>query len=228
MRNEWYDDIPIIDIGDVANPNTKIKVQILESKQTQFAELKIGFNPELGNIMFLNGEIQISESDYIHYHSFIMGALDLLELDWDTKLNILIIGDGDGGFTKFGHVVDIDIVERDKDVTEAGTKYFGAEWDKVNLIISSVEDFNPEKQYDGIVDSALSGSILGDQLDRIWSWLKPGGRFIGPTTMITDSSFLETFLIYENWCLVNNIEHMWLNTYIDSYFSNQNFFIGIK
>lgn len=248
MKTEWYSNKPIVSILQHIDPNSPYAhidypIQVLEDVQTPYCKLLIAFNPEFGNMMFIDGEVQICEKDMDAYHKTMFGAVKI-----SPKLNerVLIVGDGDGGFTKFGDYSNIDLVERDPEIMKAGTKYFGAQWDKVNWQIVNLQDYIPEQDgqiYDAIilaVDDEFN--LLPDfeeHLNRVLGWLKPGGRIVAQvaTSFSYDDEkhfqkyidkYKDNFSRYANWSTVNNMDYTFIKVYISCFRGFQNFFVGVK
>lgn len=235
-QRDWLPDLPRISYAEYTDSpylGVDFKVQMLERKCTNHYDMDIAFNPLFGNLMFLSREIQISEYDYDAYHDHVIKHADFGCSNVIGKPRMLVIGDGDGGFTMPKYKwIDIEIVEREEDVAKAGEKWFGADWTNVSLTISAVEDFEPAlANYDAIsmaVDAGFNNGPLEYQIDRLWKWLKPGGRLIGQASTTFDPAFVKTRAIYEKWAMRHSVDYYWSQVYIGCYFGMQNFFVGVK
>lgn len=204
------------------------KGQWLLHKQTPFCKLEILFNPLFGNMMFINDEIQISELDYVHYHRMMWKVAGL----YHSQPKVLVLGDGDGGFTQFHQFADVTIVDRDLDVIKAGGQYFGAEWDKVDLQVKSIEDFEPDSTYDAIflaIDDGFNTSDgLENHLDRIMKWLRPMGKLVAQAGTDLDPKHPGIAKRYVKWAKENKVSHKFTKVHIQCYFCHENFFVGLK
>lgn len=213
--------------------NIIFKVQVLEIKNTPFCRLEILYNPLFGNMMFIDGEIQISESDFETYHTAMWKAAHRFIGVPDLAPRALVIGDGDGGFTRIRTGArSIDIIERDGDVIEAGARYFGADWSAVNLHKTGLEDFEPQHEYDVVLlaidDGFNCSAALESQLDRITSWLRPGGKIVAQAGTDLDPKHPKILARYARWAEAKG--WLWTTTqaYIGCYFCHANFFVVEK
>jgi spermidine synthase len=233
---DWRDDRQIVERRDyVDSPyfEAKFKVQILESRMTPFCHLEIAWNPLFGNMMFIDGEIQISQVDDAAYHTAMWRAAHKFISVPDLAPRALVIGDGDGGFTRIRTGArSIDVVERDRDIIAAGAKYFGADWDKVLLHAVSLENFEPEHEYDVVmlaIDDGFNGAAEFEaDLDRIASWLKPGGKIVAQAGSDLDPKHPMIFERYRNWADSYRFVHARERVYVGCYFCHENFFVVEK
>jgi spermidine synthase len=226
----WHPGLPIIDRPEYQDSpyfSTSFKVQVLEQKKTQFCYLEILFNPLFGNMMFIDGEIQISEADYEAYHDGMWYAANAPES------RVLVVGDGDGGFTRYCPT-PIEIVERDPDVCLAGARYFGAEWGNVTLHQKSLDEFEPSERYDVIMlaidDGFNTAPELERELDRVAGWLKPGGRIVAQVGTQLDPKQPKILDRYKGWIKNKRLQNKRLrwstrSTYIGCYFCQVYFLV---
>lgn len=164
--------------------------KVLEHKKTQFQDLLVFESTHFGNVIVLDGVIQITERDEASYQEM-MAHLPMFSVK-DPK-QVLLIGGGDGGVlrevVKHPSIEKVTMCEIDGDVVEASKKYLpnvscGFSHPKANLIIGNGVEFvqkASEASYDVvIVDSSdpvgpaeklFSKEFYNDVL-RV---LKPGG-----------------------------------------------------
>ncbi len=98
--------------------------EVLFSDKTEFQELVVFKNPYFGNVMALDGVIQVTERDEFFYHE-IMAHLPIMA--HGNVSNVLIIGGGDGGVLRevLAHQdVAVTMVELDSTVVDISKKYF--------------------------------------------------------------------------------------------------------
>lgn len=226
---DWLPDLPIIDKPDYTDSpyfSASFKVQVLEKKKTPFCELEIVFNPLFGNMMFIDGEIQISEADFDSYHAAMLSAGDAFFRQYRMS-RVLVIGDGDGGFTRMANS-SVDIVERDRDIILAGEKYFGAEWRNVRLHEQPLDEFMPCEQYDVVLlaidDGFNCAAALESRLDRVAPWVKPRGKLVAQVGTDLDPKHPKILERYTRWA--QSRRFLWTKTqaYVRCYFCHQNFF----
>jgi len=144
MPNEiWFSEI----FKD--NQGLTLKVsEILLKKQSDYQEILIFKNPQLGTVMVLDGALMLSDLDEHMYHHALTsyGMQNVLSnvLDNGTtcensekgvplhvnNLNILVVGGGDGGivrdlFKKYEkHINKVTMIEIDEEVINASRKFF--------------------------------------------------------------------------------------------------------
>lgn len=213
--------------------STCFKVQVLESKVTPFCKLEVVYNPLFGNMMFINGEIQISEADYESYHTAMWKAAHRFIAVSDLAPRALVIGDGDGGFTRMRTGArHIDVVERDSDVIAAGEKYFGADWGRVSLHVKSLEEFEPAQEYDVVMlaidDGFNRAAEFESDLDRIASWIGTGGKLVAQAASDLDPKHPGILARYVSWAERRGFLWTKVQTYVRCYFCHENFFVAQK
>jgi spermidine synthase len=144
MPNEiWFSEI----FKD--NQGLTLKVsEVLLKKQSEYQEILIFKNPQLGTVMALDGALMLSDLDEHMYHHALTsyGMQNVLDNLLDNgatcenaengvslhahNLNILVIGGGDGGivrdlFKKYEkHINKVTMVEIDEEVINASRKFF--------------------------------------------------------------------------------------------------------
>lgn len=228
---DWIPHLPRTEQMDYTDSNiftVSFKMQIIEDVQTKFCHLRIGYNPYFGHMMFINGEIQISELDWYTYHEAMWQcAVGSLARD----AHVLVVGDGDGGFTDMPKGNKIDIVERDGHVINAGTAYFGARWDRVNLIHKSLDEFYPVHRYDAAILAIDDGFNQADEfdadLDRIASWIRPGGRLVAQAGTDLDPKHHGIAKRYVEWAEKKGFRMEFRRAFIQCYFCYVNFFVAV-
>lgn len=169
--------------------SVKVK-EVLLHKKTEYQDLMVFKSTDWGNVLILDGVIQLTERDEMSYQEM-MAHLPLFA--HSQPLNVLIIGGGDGGVLR--EVVKHDCVERvtmceiDVGVVEASKTFFPTvssafNHPKVNLIIGDGVGFAEKAAKDTydvmIIDSSdpvgpaekLFSKEFYDNAERI---LKPGG-----------------------------------------------------
>ena len=142
-NNIWFSEI----FKD--NQGLTLKVsEVLLKKQSEYQEILIFKNPQLGTVMALDGALMLSDLDEHMYHHALTsyGMQNVLSnvLDNGTtcenaengvplhvhNLNILVVGGGDGGivrdlFKKYEkHINKVTMVEIDEEVINASRKFF--------------------------------------------------------------------------------------------------------
>ena len=140
MPNEiWFSEI----FKD--NQGLTLKVsEVLLKKQSEYQEILIFKNPQLGTVMALDGALMLSDLDEHMYHHALTSYGMQNVLDNGTtcenaengvplhvhNLNILVVGGGDGGivrdlFKKYEkHINKVTMVEIDEEVINASRKFF--------------------------------------------------------------------------------------------------------
>ncbi|NPV89436.1 MAG: polyamine aminopropyltransferase [Firmicutes bacterium] len=137
--------------------NWKIK-QTLYRETTRFQELEVLETEELGRVMVLDGNIQVTEVDEFIYHEMIAHVPLYTH---PRPREVLIIGGGDGGTAREAlkhEGVSIELVEIDPSVVEASKRYLpqmgGALDDpRVKVIIGDGIEYieKCQKKYDVVI-----------------------------------------------------------------------------
>jgi spermidine synthase len=97
--------------------------KILFAKDTPFQRVEVVDTPEWGRVLLLNGLVMLTERDEFIYHEMLVHPAMVLH---ENPLNILIVGGGDGGSVREVlkyNVVDVTLVEIDKEVVNASKEY---------------------------------------------------------------------------------------------------------
>lgn len=186
---------------------------IIEKRESDvFAgvEVAVATHPVHGNILYLDGEAQISNQDYYLYH---LAMLSLMKAELNSGGKILVIGDGDGGFSSLVRddlcPYKVTQVEPCGVTREMASKYFGVDWSNVNLYDCTLSGFLKEEQksmYDGIFLAITDDfNLHKDNLDDIqvlWEkYLKAGGALICQVGCKEDPNFtryLSTYRMLQN------------------------------
>jgi len=102
---------------------------VLEEKDSEYQKIIISFNEKIGKTLFLDDVLQICEADVENYNIGLSEKLmEHLSLKFD-KIDLLVIGGGDGFLTEFllnsyKNINSITVVELDKDVISLVNKHF--------------------------------------------------------------------------------------------------------
>ncbi|WP_029897937.1 hypothetical protein [Desulfohalovibrio reitneri] len=158
------------------------KFRLLEEKRTEFGEVvKVGESPHLGTLLFIDDDIQMASSDHHLYHE---AFIRLAGLDGPDMERILVVGDGDGGFTRYPFAGKITYVERSRVIMDLGERFFGADWSAPReIILRPFEELRVEEPFDAMVFA------LTDEFNRAGAheafrraveedWVKPGGTVV--------------------------------------------------
>lgn len=102
----------------------KVEEKLFEQK-SNFQLIQIFKSKDFGNILVIDGDVQLTQLDQMNYHEMISHV----PINYFNKnLNVLIIGGGDGGTAKevlkHNNVYNVTMVEIDKVVIDACKKYF--------------------------------------------------------------------------------------------------------
>ena len=99
--------------------------RILYHKRSKFQDIMVFENPFFGNVMVLDGVVQITERDEFFYHEMLVHVV--LNSHPDPK-NVVVIGGGDGGTVrevlKHTSVEKVFFIEIDEDVINVSKKFF--------------------------------------------------------------------------------------------------------
>ena len=156
-----------------------------------------------------------------------------------TAERILIVGDGDGGFTKLPCADKIVQIERDADMREAGARFFGADWGKLaKLHATSWEEFclssggfDHPGSFDSIMfavtDDFMRENVSNNVLHAV-NLLSDHG-----TILIPVGCELEDFTAAASLAAEREFApmfHEWRieKSYFASYFSNYCYFVGSR
>lgn len=113
------------------------KVEALHREHDDRGEIVVAHTREYGKVLFYDGEIQIAECDFDRYHDFVATLAGC-----PTAKEILIVGDGDGGFTHYPWSDNTTYVEPSTAMMAIGDKYFGAEWRRPKAVYAkTIQDY---------------------------------------------------------------------------------------
>lgn len=166
----------------------------LFKKMDGIFEVAVHEHPDFGNILFIDGEAQISSRDFVLYHQAMLAFVK-------RGARILIIGDGDGGFCGMTDY-QITQVEMSAVVREAGTLAFGAQWplpdnDRHSLYSMTLAEYlamtsvRSDGDYDAIFlaitdDFNANPDNFRDVLTLWKDKLRPGGVMVSQVGCLED------------------------------------------
>lgn len=147
---------------------------MLHSEQSLFQKIHLFQNETYGNILVLDGYVQVTEKDEFVYHDMIVHPA--MAVNPDIK-RVLIIGGGDGGtareVSRYPGIEQIDMVEIDEAVVRLSKEYLptmASVYDKeprLNLMIADGLKFvaeAPEGAYDLILVDSTDPAGPGEGL----------------------------------------------------------------
>lgn len=164
-------------------------------------EVAVHHTTDFGNVLFIDGDAQISQRDFIVYHQAMLAFVK-------PGARILVIGDGDGGFCQQPNY-QITQVEMSPVVREAGTVAFGVEWptpvtpaDDMGHVLYSMTlcqyldltSVRPDGVYDAIFlaitdDFNADPENMRDVL-KLWNTkLVPGGVMVSQIGCLLDPNY---------------------------------------
>ncbi len=165
-------------------------------------EVAVHVHEKFGHCLYIDGEIQISELDFEAYHSAMLEFVP-------AGKHILVIGDGDGGFTNRPDWL-ITQVEPDEVVMQAAEQFFHANWssrDQFSLrhctLQQYVEDMRrhrfdddwwPARKIDALF-LAITDEFNSDASnfsDVVWLWdhaLSAGGKLVAQVGCVDDPNY---------------------------------------
>jgi len=159
-------------------------------EQSKFGRIEVHTTWNYGYVMFIDGEAQISSRDYKLYHESMLAFVR-------PSSSILVIGDGDGGFTGRADY-RITHVEHDPVIRAAAEQYFDAEWRDDRLYDCSLNDYlrkhDKGSQYDAIFlaitdEFNADGANFAD-VKALWdSKLRPGGVMVSQVGCLLDPNY---------------------------------------
>jgi len=189
------DHIPL-KIGSGLEIRYKIKERIARTK-SDYQTIEIIDNPNFGKMMFLDGDLQISEADRIYDVAMNMPFLVGKGSALPENAEIAILGGGDGGVLRellqnVGKVKKATLVDIDGKVIQLAKKHLrkickGSFTDpRSEIIVGDARDFlKSGRMFDGIIyDLTMDpgnivkmsqGHFLRDMFGRIKKCLKKGG-----------------------------------------------------
>ena len=195
-------------------------------KQTNYGELILGTSDIFGKVLFFDGEIQITSIDFELYHNIMVELANIKDND-----DILIIGDGDGGFTAFDWVSRAEYIERDEDIMQVGSDHFGADWSKPKKINRMpLQDFVPVQKYDVIflaITDDFNRVSLYESFKKFTDWLRPNGRIVTQVGCDLDCNYKAVRDAYQEVLSLFK-GHTFDTSYFKGFLSMQTFFCGVK
>lgn len=184
-------------------------------------------NELFGNLLFIDGELQISQSDIKKYH---ISMLDLVP----NSTNVLVIGDGDGGFTNEGVVLgkNVAYVEPSDTVRRASAMYLNSDWSvPIELHSKTIEtfiqdgfsSFKPDAIMFCLTDKANSNLSFESIVKSLMS--KYNVPIVFQVGCTLDSNY-DTIVNRYQVCMRNlGLGYMLHDVFIPSYLSNQTFML---
>ncbi len=175
MKNSdiWYSEYHV---EDDVKLSLKIN-EILHVEQSLYQKIQIFHNETYGNVLVLDGYVQVTERDEFVYHDMITHPA--MAVNPEIK-RVLIIGGGDGGtareISRYPSIEKIDMVEIDGSVVKASEKYLPTMADvyqrepRLNLMIQDGLKFVADAQansYDLILVDSTDPAGPGEGLFTI-------------------------------------------------------------
>ena len=94
------------------------------TKKSKYQKIEVFKDKNLGHILSIDGDVQLSEYDEINYHEMLVHV----PMAYVKPTNVLIIGGGDGGtlreVCKYPDITNIVMVEIDHEVINASKRFF--------------------------------------------------------------------------------------------------------
>jgi spermidine synthase len=159
--------------------------------------------PNYGNVLFIDGEVQISERDFELYHQAMLAFVPF-------GSDLLVVGDGDGGFTNRPNW-NITQVEMSSVVRQAAEVAFDIDWtetDKYKLHSQTLMQYlldSPENTFDAaflaITDDFNADKNNFDDVLSVWNRLRPGGVLVAQVGCVKDPNFekyLNNYSLFES------------------------------
>ncbi|CAO2838660.1 unnamed protein product [Amaranthus hypochondriacus] len=179
--------------------------EVLFKERSLYQEVLVFKSSSYGNVLALDGIIQLTEKDECAYQEMI-AHLPLCSIPSPKK--VLVVGGGDGGvlreISRHTSVEQIDICEIDQMVIDVSKKFFpelalGFEDPRVKLHVGDAVEFlknSPEGIYD---------AIIVDSSDPV-----------GPAQELVERPFFETLAraLRPGGVLCNMAESFWLHTHL--------------
>lgn len=165
--------------------------QVIKEKQSAYQHIVIAEAPGLGRLLYLDGDLQIAESDEIYNRAMIEPLVE-----HNAVGKVLILGGGDGGVLKAAlqegaeRAVLVDIDEKVVDLSRRYLPKVGAdafEADNAELVIGDAFAYLDQSWgWDGVIyDLTMEPVGVDDSrpafiarvLDKVLQRLRPGGVF---------------------------------------------------
>ena len=198
-------------------------------------DIDIHATDKYGNIMFLDGEAQISSVDYELYHKTMMDFIP------EDSKHLLVVGDGDGGFTSYGKQIDITQIEPCADTRKAAEIAYDVDWTNVALIEATLatylKEVKDDKTYDAIflaiTDEFNQEEQNFEDVLQLWtSKLKKGGVLVCQVGCEQDPNMPIYLHHYESLLAklqqTSTVEVLTKNPYIEVYHSTHLFMAFYK
>jgi spermidine synthase len=167
-------------------------------------EITVHYKEGYGNVLFIDGEVQISSRDYEVYHQAMLAMVPLSYCQFPA---ILVVGDGDGGFTNRSEF-DITQVEMSDVVRHAATLAFGVSWtptSRYRLFSGTLRqylDSTPTSKYDAvflaITDEFNSNPENFRDVREACELIRPGGVLVAQVGCQRDPNFNDYLKNYVN------------------------------
>jgi len=139
--------------------------RVLVRKKSEFQTIEIFESPSFGNILMLDGDIQISTKDERLYHEYLIHPVILAH---PNPKSVLILGGGDGGCLretiKYHNLEEIVLVDIDRNVIELSKKYLPGVNNnsfsdpRVEIVYSDAAKYLGKRKFD-IIISDLTAPI---------------------------------------------------------------------
>ena len=149
--------------------------------------------PNYGNVLFIDGEVQISERDFELYHQAMLAFVPF-------GADLLVVGDGDGGFTNRPNW-NITQVEMSCVVRAAAEEAFGVSWSATDTYtlhhqtLSQYLEDNSQETFDAaflaITDDFNANKGNFNDVMKVWDRLRPGGVLVAQVGCVEDPNFEE-------------------------------------
>ncbi len=99
--------------------------KVLHRSKSKFQEIMVIQNPHFGNMLILDGVVQITERDELFYHEMLVHPVMHAH---PNPRNVIVIGGGDGGTVRevlrHDSVEKVYFIEIDEEVIDVSRKYF--------------------------------------------------------------------------------------------------------
>jgi len=210
-----YDDNPSFEIH--------FKFDLVEEVESEGMKVVIGNNEQFGNMLFINDEIQATEYDTKIYHDAVAKHIG----DNDS---VLIVGDGDGGFTHYPWSKNAVVIERSKLIMDLSEKYLDANWNNVKEICCiDFKDYVFKEKYDVIifaVSDDFNRNGVREFCKKAIANLNKGGKLIAQVGSTFDIEAIPVVVEYTNIGKILFPTCCFEKTYVPSFFCEEIFFIG--
>jgi spermidine synthase len=180
--------------------------RVLADEQTKYQHLQFVETEFFGNVMILDGIIQLTERDNMGYHEMIV-HVPMLAVGAPKR--VLIVGGGDGGslqqVLRYPSVEQVVVCELDQRVVDLSRKYFAASFGdpwvdpRAKLLVRDAFGYLEENpgQFDAIISDTTDPIGMAERLfsDEFYNLmvraLTPGGA----ASMQCEQPFFDTELI---------------------------------